>query len=435
MKALFSTLTFLAALSIVYWVKHIVYTVSYNESTKDVISVDYNEREKDDTYNVDVPDSVLKIATSRPTVDIVTPPLKYQPYRNIVYKTSGQNDNRSVFIIPRRAYLDNRIHLGKQRNVVLILAQVHDEAVNSVVACELNGFFSESVSVIKENTWWVRKFRPGYTHCTLVIECLGLPSKSIVNGSVPKLIYKKSGEDYYSFVASEKPLILRSVTSTPARGKGSVVVCTTMFGHPENFNHWLKYQKTIGVDSVHLNTDPTFFDNATVLYPFLKESLNNGFVSIEVWNDVVNKRVFYYEQVTKYQDCVFRHINIFEYMFIYDCDDYFNPLVSSEKNVHYYLDQYFSSSNVGTVYIQWWTMECKPVEEKLKTLQDGNLTSILSGYRYSKRTEAKCAHRVDALKFVLVHDPQSSLFGYTSIRGKDALAYVAHNRYDTKQCS
>ena len=35
------------------------------------------------------------------------------------------------------------------------------------------------------------------------------------------------------------------------RGKGSVVVCSTMFDHPPKFNEWLKYQKAIGADMVH----------------------------------------------------------------------------------------------------------------------------------------------------------------------------------------
>ncbi len=179
---------------------------------------------------------------------------KYQPLRNILYNQSGQNDDRSVFVVPRRVYFDTRIHVGKPRNVVLILAEVHDNAVETVLACELNGYFSESILVIKENTDWVRSHKPGYTHCAILVECMGLPLESVTNGSFAKLVYKNEGDDYYSLVETEKPLIfeIADLESVPVRGSGLVVACTTLYGHPKQFNNWLKYQKTIGVDFVHI---------------------------------------------------------------------------------------------------------------------------------------------------------------------------------------
>ena len=355
-------------------------------------------------------------------------------YRDIYYKHGGQNDNRSVFIVPRRVYFDNRVYKGKARNVVLILAQVHDDAVEKIVACELNGFYTKSISIIQEDTYWVRLRRPGYTHCAIVVECKGLPSESIVNGTFPKLVYKKDEEKYYSLVVSELPLILKSFKSTPAKGKGSIVVCTTMFGHPAKFDHWLKYQKTVGVDGVHLNTDRSFIDSATMVYPFLNESLNNGFVQVDVWNDIIDGRAFYHGQVAKYQDCILRHINVFEYVLIYDADDYFNPRIPDQKDIHYYFDQYFSESSTATVLLPWRQMTCSPVSKKLETLQDGNLTSILSGYDYSYRADAKCAHRVSGLMFVAVHSQLRFLPGYWRVRGNADQAYVAHNRNTNKEC-
>ncbi len=277
---------------------------------------------------------------------------KYQPSRNILYNRSGQNDDCSVFVVPRRVYFDARIHERKPRNVVLILAEVHDNAVGTVLACELNGYFSESILVIKENTDWVRSHKPGYTHS-----------------------------------------------------------CAAF-------------------------ADPAFMDNSTVLYHFLEESLSNGFAQVEAWNNVVgSKRMYYYGQITKYQDCIYRHINKFEYVLLLDYDDYFNPVIANQKNIHYYVDQYFSSSDVGTVMIPWRQMECRPREEKYKTLQDGNLTSILSGYNFSKRPESKCAHRVNAVLYTSIHNSQELLSGYRRIRSSDEIAYVAHNRHNMKLCT
>ena len=39
---------------------------------------------------------------------------------------------------------------------MLILAQVHDDAVEKIVACELNGFYTKSIQIIQAYTDWVR---------------------------------------------------------------------------------------------------------------------------------------------------------------------------------------------------------------------------------------------------------------------------------------
>ncbi len=421
---MFKAIVIVAFLSLLYRLKFqypVLYNTNYNmHSTPGSF-----------TFPIRYPENV----TSGPTTKAITIPSKYQPSKFILYDRSGQNDDRSVFVVPRRVYYDTRVHKGKPRNVILILAEVHDNAVKTVEACELNGYFSESISVIKENTGWVRAHKRGFSHCAILVECKGLPPKSLVNGSYPKLIYKRYEDRYHSFVESEMPLILKIFQSIPEKGKGSAVVCTTMYGHPVKFNHWLKYQNLIGVDKVHLNTDQTFLDNSSVLYPYLNESLNTGFLQVEVWNNTLDKRVYYYGQVTKYQDCIFRHINIFDYVLIYDYDDYFNPMISDQKDIHFYLKQFFSKSNTGSVLMPWRQMNCRPTEEKCKTLQDGNLTSILSGPGSTERSSAKCAHRVNALMFIMVHSYQKLLSGYTSIMSSDKLAYVAHNRHNNKLCT
>ena len=231
MKVSFCSIIILGSFSILLWLKVHNYRIySPLHFQRDSVASDIGYRTN-------------KISKINATEAI---PPKYEPRKDIYYKHGGHNDNRSVFVVPRRVYFDNRVHKGKPRNIVLILAQVHDDAVEKIVACELNGFYSESISIIKENTHWVRLRRPGYTHCSIVVECKGLPSESIVNGSFPIIVYKKDEEKYYSFVVSEVPLILKSFKSTPARGNDSIVVCATMFGHPAKFDHWLKYQKAIG---------------------------------------------------------------------------------------------------------------------------------------------------------------------------------------------
>lgn len=366
--------------------------------------------------------------------------VKYEPVHDVSYNTSGSNDNRSVFVLPRRAYYDTRKEYGKPRNVVIILAEVHDEAVNTILACELNGHHSHSVKASNEDLSWVRLHKPGHTHCLVIVQCIGLPQESIINGSYAKLLYKREEDNYYSRVESEEKLILPSsmnVRSTPSRGKGSTVVCTTLYGLPKWFDEWLKYQKTIGVDMVHLNVHSSFYEKAEQTYPFFKQSLHTGFIRVEVWRDIVGKRIFYYSQIVKYQDCAFRYMGMFEYGLFYDYDDFFNPLLSDHKDIHYYLNILFIDSKIGTVRLPWKQMECGLTPEKVSKLQDGNLTRALSGSRSSWRDVDKCVHRLNAILFVSIHKMQSFLPHYRTIRlpGDTDFVYVAHVRQGTKQCS
>ena len=358
--------------------------------------------------------------------------------QDISYNRTGSNSNRSVFVVPRRAFYDARLVGGTPLNQVVVLAEVHDDAVDSVVACEINGSFSESVQLAAEDAGWVRYHKKGYTHRLLIVRCSGLPMESIVKNSVVKLIYKKSDEDFYSRVEVEMPLYLANHTDNDTltfdRGKGSVVVCSTLYGHPPMFDQWLKYQQTLNVDMVHLNVDASFYNDATQVYPFLKESLETGFVQMHVWSDIVGKRIFYQGQLVKWHDCVHRYVSVFEFALFLDMDDFLVPALAEHRDVHYYLNKYFADSRVGGLYFKWRQMQCKPVPEQIKTLPDGNLTSILSGSKAYWRTESKCAYRLNSVFLLMVHQAQISMPGYKTIHPDQREMYVAHLRKSEKLC-
>ena len=359
--------------------------------------------------------------------------------QDISYNKTGSSSNRSVFVVPRSAFYDARLVRGAPLNQVVVLAEVHDDAVDSVVACEINGSFSESVQLRAEDAGWVRYHKKGHTHRLLMVWCSSLPIESIVNNSAVQLIYKKSDEDFYSRVEVEMPLYLANHTDkdplTFDRGKGSVVVCSALYGHPPMFDQWLKYQQTLKVDMVHLNVDTSFYDNATQVYPFLKESLETGFVQMHVWSDIVGKRIFYKSQLVKWHDCLYRYIGVFEFAFFIDMDDFLVPALPEHRDVHYYLNKYFADKHVSGLYFSWQQMQCKPVPEKIKTLPDGNLTRILSGSKAYWRINAKCAYRLNGVLLLMVHQAQISMPGYKTIRPDQQEMYVAHLRKSEKLCN
>ena len=356
---------------------------------------------------------------------------------NITYNKTGPNNDSAVFVVPRRAYYDNRTHDGKPLNRLVILAVIHDDAQKSIVSCESNGYTTTFIKTFIQDTAWAKKYYP-VTHRLMIIICKGLPREAIVNGTFPYVHYRKGKDvDHHYRIESEKPLVVtKHVDNDPStfdKGKSSVVVCSAVFGHPDMFDQWLRYQKTLKVDMVHLNVEYSFYENATLLYPFLKESLENGFVQMEVWNDIVGSRAFYHEQLEKYQDCLYRYIGVFEYGVFYDCDDFFVPRLPDQKDIHFYLDTYLNN-NVGSVQFKWEQLLCKPLPDLVKNLPDGNLTSILSGNKISQRNERKSAHRLNSLEYVYVHYAISRLPGYKYKTADVRLAYVGHVRNTFKMC-
>ena len=369
--------------------------------------------------------------------------LKYRPLKDVIYNTTAaENSDHSVFVVPRRAFYDNRLVKRKPLNQVIVLAEANDNATETIVDCEVNGVLSKSVRVEVIDASWVRYFKPGYTHRLLLIKCFGLPRNCIINNTIVRIIYKRNDEDFYSRVKVEMPLYLaKHKNKNPFksdrrfdRGKGSVVVCSALFGHPPMFDQWLKYQQTLKVDMVHLNVDSSFYDNATH-YPFLKEALETGFVQMHVWSDIVGKRIFYKSQLVKWHDCLYRYIGVFEFAFFIDMDDFLVPALPEHRDIHYYLNKYFADKHVGGLYFSWQQMQCKPVPEKVKTLPDGNLTSILSGSKAYWRTESKCAYRLNGVVLIMVHQAQISMPGYKIIRPDKNEMYVAHLRKSENLCS
>ena len=365
---------------------------------------------------------------------------RYHPLRDIFYNSNKSNGNRAVFVVPRRAYYDNRLESGKPRDVVVVLAEVHDNAVATILACELDGKLSREISVLKENSAWIRRNYPKHTHCLVAIQCLGLPQDVVFNGSIARVIYKRKGESFYSRVVSEKPLFLHEGSHNPStltKGRGSIVVCTTTFGHPDRFDQWLMYQKHLGVEQVHIQAHASFADRAHE-YPFLKSSLKNGFARMEVWNDIIlSNRTFYLSQKLKYQDCQSRYIGVFEFGLFCDYDDFFNPVIPKQKNIHYYLAKFFSAKDVGSFCLLWTQMTCAPIKRMVAHVPHGNLTSILSGYQSIPRKAHKCIHRMNAPLMVSVHTVVRLLGNYRKVtltRKKKGIAYVAHVRISAKQC-
>ena len=344
--------------------------------------------------------------------------LSYIPH--VLHVGSSYNKYNSVIL--RTAYA-NGMH-------IIILTEVSQIVLEQdlIMSCQINGQFSSYLEVVPDRLMnWIQTHKKGYTHFFAIIYCFGFQSELIQSNKRVNVIYRtvKNGSN----LSVDTEYVLEKLQTPKAN---SIVVCATMYGHPARFDEWLRYQKAIGVDMVHVSAQLSFL-LMMEQYPFLTESLNNKFVKVQVWKEYLKENeIFYHSQSLVYQDCVMQYRHSFEYAMMIDYDDFFIPLVSQQVNIHYYLNLFFSA-NIASVGLPWIQYHCKPLNYTF--LDDGNITRILSGNDQRKRLESKSIHRLDAVEIVSIHKAYKVKSGFTIDKIRDVnVAYFAHIRPSMKWC-
>ena len=185
---------------------------------------------------------------------------------------------------------------------------------------------------------------------------------------------------------------------------------------------WLRYQKTIGVDHVHMIAEDTFVTTGGFDHPIIQDALKEEFLSIDFWPRWFNTtEIFYSSQHLASTDCVYRFQGVYDYIIIADSDDFFVPQGNS-KSIKVYLKRWCSGKRASCNF-QWHQLypDCGWSSESVGP--DGNLTATVHS---QKRRNPKSAHQIRALGR---HTAMSLLPGYlyySSVPFK--LAYFAHVR-------
>lgn len=352
---------------------------------------------------------------------------KSLPIFHVLFKYTRYKD-----LIPRRAYYSYQLIDGVYQTVIIVLAEVSANVIqqNLIESCQLNGQYSTSVKVIRDPIMrWIQTYKKGYTHFFTIIHCLGFHIGKNSHENTITIVYRTERNTTYRSVNTENTL---HVPSSPQK-KNSLVVCSTMYGHPVRFDEWLRYHKTIGVDMIHVNAQVSFAV-AMEQYPFLVECLANGFVKVEVWKRYLKKNeIFYHSQSLLYQDCLLRYRDSFEYAMMIDYDDFFIPVTPNKIDIDYYLKQFFNDDEIASIALPWIQYHCEPLN--YSNLVDGNVTRVLSGQSLKKRLEFKSIHKLKAVEVVSIHKAYRTAPGYRveTLYGIH-LAYIAHIRPDKPKC-
>ena len=324
-------------------------------------------------------------------------------------------------IIVRAVYWDNRPR-GNIDSVHVFLVEISQRALEmkSVVGCQVGYSHTTDFKVIPlaSMAWVHETYSNRFTYDMAMINCFKLSGE---NGSRAYILYKNSTA--LASVESERPLFIPAPRAQPKVGKASsVMACAVVYDTPPLLEHWLRYQRTIGIDHIYLIAEDSFRDAGNLEKSPLKEMMRSGYLSIEFWTPhLTSKEIFYHSQMLGYEDCIYRYQGTYDYVMATDVDIFYVLLVPGEPYIHYYAEKWCSVGACRFDLIQYF-YDCGIGEVG----PDGNVTAHLLSKKSFKRPEGKSGHRLSAVADIGIHHALVLLPGYKKGVVPRKAAYWAH---------
>ena len=326
-------------------------------------------------------------------------------------------------IIVRSVYWDNRSreNIGSVHVFLVEISRNVLENLRSVVGCQVGTSHTTDFKVDPlVNIPWVHNTYPNmFTHDMAMINCFKLSGE---NGSRAYILYKNATGTVLS-VESERPLFIPAPHVPPSVGKTSTVMaCAFVYGTPPILDHWLHYQRTIGIDHIYLVAEDSFRNSGYLEKRPLKEMMRSGYLSIEFWTPhLTSQEIFYHSQMLGYEDCIYRYQGTYDYVMATDVDIFYVLLLPGEPYIQYYAEKWCSVGSCVFDLIQYFR-DCGVGEVG----PDGNVTAHLLSYKSFKRDEGKSGHRLSAVLDIGIHKSCVILPGYDTVEVPSEAAYWAH---------
>ena len=191
---------------------------------------------------------------------------------------------------------------------------------------------------------------------------------------------------------------------------------------------WLRYQKTIGVDHVHIVAEDTFSASGGFRHPVIQDALKANYLSIDFWPRWFNTTEIYHSsQHLAYTDCLYRFQGAYDYGVFSDLDDFFVPRGKS-KSIKTYLQRWCSGKILSCMF-KWYEYypDCGWSPESVDP--DGNLTATVHTQKSVLKKNPKSAHQLQGVVEIGIHYPMVNQPGYkrpVSVPFREA--YFAHLR-------
>ena len=275
-------------------------------------------------------------------------------------------------------------------------------------------------------------------------------------GSRAYVLYKTDSNSPVYVVESDHPdpLSIPAPRAKPSDGRYNftVVTCTKVHdGNAAWTREFVKYQEAVGVDHVHINAMDTFIKDGGMRSlasdEFVARALNNGFLSLEVWTEwykssselrerdiIKQSEIYVHSEQLRKLDCIYRFRGTYDYVFVLDTDDFFNPRIAGISSVKHYIQEWFADESVGSCKFDWILYYPRSCGVKDDPIENGNVTSKLQSYKSHVYSNKESLHKTSVVVQASFHDASCKhclMPGYKVIQVPADVAYVAHLRKNT----
>ena len=333
-------------------------------------------------------------------------------------------------IVLRSAFWDPRRLKGFGKGFWVFLIEVEKRIVkeNLIFGVVIGNqtYTNLHVHILNWNQY-IDKVCDRLTHCYAMLRC-NAPFQP--NPSHAAVLFRADGNGCILSAESEHQVQTRSL-SEPKKKTNSVVSCLAPgYGNPHFLPHWLRYERVMGVSHVHVIGEQSLV--GALDHPDVKSAIEEGFLTVDIWPRWFSMwQIFYHSQLLAYQDCLYRFLGSYEYVFTHDADDFFVPLLQDHKTLDYYLSRHCPR---GTCNFSWEEFEPKGVTFTGPIGEDGNVTDkVTAKHNRVPRPADKCVHRIDDVFEVGIHAGEQwveeGFFQKTCCASKmvpRTEAYVAH---------
>ena len=317
----------------------------------------------------------------------------------------------------------------------------------SIAGCGVDNTMGTSFKVryvyedVRQHRWQKIKKTPIHKYQQLIVECYGIT----IDGEARSfLLYYNKSMNILMRVYSSDLVVVPAPRVTPKSNSNiTSVVCTKALSRgvpwlPE----FLRYQKTLGVDHIHVAILDTFmkdggYRDILANNSFFLRGVKEGFITVQVWRELYQKdEWFYYGNILMYLDCTYRYRGTYDFVSLLDTDDFLTIRVPGMSYKDFILKHCYLEG-IGSCSFKWLFYYPGLCGMKGKVGGDGNVTANLVPHRARKeqRWNYKSIHLSGAIRDSSFHDASCSeclLKGYRAILIPENIAYVAHNRIWSK---
>ena len=353
----------------------------------------------------------------------------------------------SKYLIVHSVHFDNRARNGHD-NVTVFLVGANKTIFDSkwIVGCAAGSKVASNftahltITGINVNNWLGPQHFP---YKEIIVECYDLP---VMEGSPAYVMYKTAADSPVHSAESEHPVYFPAPRVKPT-GEHNFTVVTCVKVNDKGAT-WLpefvRYQRTIGVDHVHIMMLDTFIkdgglDKAHLADSYLAQATSEGFVSYNMWIDwYLKNEVFVHSENLRKLDCLYRFRGTYDYAFSLDTDDFFTPRIPGQTNVKDYILKWCYGNSIGSCTFNWiyyFPDKCGVIDNKRP--DDGNVTKKLRSFANSSRAKHyKSVHLMSALVDASAHEALCKwclMPGYRVVNVPPHIAYMAHLRMKAEQ--